>query len=107
MEKKNIYDKIPLSLQEELFTDLFTSDKVRIERIVSDGHESNQEEWYDQKEGEWVILLEGKAGIRKYDGSIIDLKKGDYLFIPAHEKHQVAYTSKEPKAVWLAIFITV
>ncbi|NEO01320.1 MAG: cupin, partial [Moorea sp. SIO3I7] len=31
------------------------------------------------------------------------LKPGDYLFIKAHQKHRVEYTSAEPPCIWLAV----
>jgi quercetin dioxygenase-like cupin family protein len=33
------------------------------------------------------------------------LKPGDYLFIPAHTRHHVAWTDGKEKTVWLAIHI--
>ena len=45
----------------EDFTDLFCSSHLRIERIVSHGHHSPPDFWYDQEETEWVILMEGEA----------------------------------------------
>ena len=33
----------------------------------------------------------------------IKLTAGDYLFIPAHQKHRVEYTSSRPPCIWLAV----
>ena len=52
---------------------------------------------------EWVILLPGEASLAYADGSKIKLTAGDYLLIPAHQKHRVEYTSSEPPCIWLAV----
>jgi cupin 2 domain-containing protein len=101
---ENIFDQIPFTLPEEITSTLFKSDKVRIERIVSAGQTSPENGWFDQDENEWVILLQGYAGITFEDTNEILLNQGDYLFIPAHKKHKVTFTSKSRKSVWLAIF---
>ncbi len=49
-------------------------------------------EWYDQDTDEWVILLQGEAILSYADGSETNLTPGDYLFIPAHQKHRVEYS---------------
>ena len=103
--KENIFDLIPDKLPEELTNVIHSADHVRIERIVSQGHTSPEDAWYDQDEDEWVILIDGFAGITFEDTSEILLNKGDYLFIPAHKKHKVTFTTHKRKSVWLAIFI--
>lgn len=60
-------DNIPTQLPEEVFTDIFTTDNFRVERIVSQGHASPEGFWYDQDRNEWVIVLEGAAHIRFED----------------------------------------
>ncbi len=103
----NLFNDIPDELTEELFTELATGGKVRVERIVSDGHVSPEGYWYDQEQNEWVLLISGSAvlaiesetGIEK-----IELQSGDYLLIPAHQRHRVESTSKTEKTIWLAIF---
>ena len=105
MKINSIYSSIPDNISEELIEELVTSKSVRIERIVSEGHASPKNFWYDQPENEWVLVLEGSAGIlleRKNDPVI--LQKGDYLNIPAHKKHRIMWTEKSRKTIWLAIF---
>ena len=34
-------------------------DKVKVERIISKGHKSPANFWYDQDQNEWVIILKG------------------------------------------------
>jgi len=101
---KNFLEDLPVSLESEVFEDVLTSDHVRIERILSNGQTSPDEGWYDQSEHEWVLVLEGAGQIEYEDGSNVSLKKGDYLYIPAHKKHRVSWTDPEQITVWLAIF---
>ena len=99
----NIFD-LPSSLpNKELFESLVATDNILIERIVSTGQTTPPGEWYDQERDEWVILLQGFASLAYADGSEIKLKAGDYLYIPAHQKHRVAHTSSEPPCIWLAV----
>lgn len=101
---KNFLEDLPVSLESEVFEDVLKSDHVRIERILSNGQTSPDEGWYDQSEHEWVLVLEGAGQIEYEDGSNVSLKKGDYLYIPAHKKHRVSWTDPEQITVWLAIF---
>ena len=99
----NIFD-LPSSLpNKELFESLVSADNILIERIISTGQTTPPGEWYDQDKDEWVILLQGEAVLAYADGSQIKLTAGDYLFIPAHQKHRVEYTSSEPPCIWLAV----
>ena len=100
----NIYADIPSSLPDEVFTDLISNDNVRIERILSHGHSSPEEGWYDQDEHEWVLVLEGQGVIEFADGRIVTLSKGDYINIAAREKHKVQGTDKDTVTIWLAVF---
>ena len=50
-----------------------------------------------------MILLQGEAELSYADGSTIKLSAGDYIFIPARQKHRVDYTSSEPPCIWLAV----
>ncbi len=105
MKINSIYSSIPDNISEELIEELVTSKSVRIERIVSEGHASPKNFWYDQPENEWVLVLEGSADIllEGESGPVI-LQKGDYLNIPAHKKHRIKWTEKNRKTIWLAIF---
>lgn len=98
----NLPESVPT---EELFETLLSTEGVVIERIISTGQTTPSGEWYDQNTGEWVILLQGEAKISYADGTTIKLRKGDYIFIPAHHKHRVEYTTSEPPCIWLAIHI--
>ena len=101
---KNIYENIPASFRDELIETISGKDNVRIERIVSSGHASTDNFWYDQKQNEYVILLKGEAGLLFEDSDdVVLLKPGDYIDIPAHTKHRVAWTSPGRDTVWLAV----
>ncbi|MCG5500624.1 cupin domain-containing protein [Ectothiorhodospira lacustris] len=100
----NIFDSLPKDLKSEVFEDIVRSSPVRIERIVSKGHASPDSGWYDQDENEWVMVVEGKASLIFEDGSKCDLSAGDYINIPAHVKHKVAWTDPDEITVWLAVF---
>ncbi len=102
----NLFDisQFDLSAKEEIVHSLISHRLVRIERIISYGQISN--EWYDQQEDEWVVLLQGNATlIFEEEQQEISMEKGSYLFIPAHKKHKVTFTSKQPPCIWLAIYL--
>lgn len=103
MNKSNIFDLIPATLKDELFEELISKDALKIERIVSHGHTTPQNEWYDQRNNEWVILLQGEAIISFLNEDEIRLKAGDYINIPAHKKHRVSWTKLDENTVWLAV----
>ncbi len=103
-ESKNIFSNVPEILSEEIFEELITSPGVRIERIVSRGHSSPEGFWYDQSNNEWVILLKGRAIVLFHgEESPVNLLPGDYINIPAHVKHRVAWTDPDQETVWLAV----
>jgi cupin 2 domain-containing protein len=104
LQLRNIRDRLPTNLESEVFEDLLCASHVRIERIVSQGHSSPEHGWYDQDENEWVLVIEGRACLVFADGSTYDLAAGDYLHIPAHTRHKVAWTDPHNVTIWLAIF---
>lgn len=104
MEKDNIYANIPLAIPEEICQELFQSASFKIERIISKGQATPPNFWYDQPKNEWIILLQGKAGLLFAENHrMIELKPGDYLNIPAHCRHRVEYTDMAGETIWLAI----
>ena len=98
----NLLADLPAQLPDELFTMLLDAADVRIERIVSHGHASAADFWYDQPQGEWVIVLRGAARLQFEDG-IVDIQPGDFINIPAHKKHRVEWTTPDEPTVWLAV----
>jgi cupin 2 domain-containing protein len=89
---------------EETVDTLYERPGLRIERIVSTGQATPDGEWYDQDSDEWVLVVKGRARVR-IDGEAEDreLGEGDFVFLPAHCRHRVAWTQREPPTVWLAI----
>jgi cupin 2 domain-containing protein len=78
---------------------------VSIERIVSMGHASPPDFWYDSPRAEWVVLLSGAAAL-EFEGEAepYPMKAGDHVLIDAHCRHRVAWTSDQEPSVWLAVY---
>ena len=103
MNVLNIFESIPSDMGDEIFDVLVEKDALRIERIISKGHQSPSVGWYNQEQDEWVIVLQGAAIITFEDGCDSKLGRGDYLHIPAHTKHKVSWTNPEIETIWLAV----
>jgi hypothetical protein len=99
----NLLTGLPEAKRAEVFTKLLARPGVRIERIVSRGQATPDDEPMVQDSDEWVLLLEGAAGIRIEDSDVVSLCPGDHLFIARGQKHWVAWTAKDRPSVWLAI----
>ncbi|BFM19245.1 cupin domain-containing protein [Gilvimarinus japonicus] len=102
----NLMGDIPAELTDELTQTLCNSASLRIERIVSKGHASESEFWYEQDEHEWVVLLSGGAVLQWSDGSFQSLAPGDYVLIPAGTRHRLEGTLADELSIWLAVFFT-
>jgi len=102
-EKKNIFENLPVELPEEIFEKVIESKDFLLERIVSGGHTSPPNFWYDQERNEFVLLLAGSAKILYDNGTSFSLLPGDYINIPAHQKHRVEETNRDQKTIWLAL----
>ncbi len=98
----NIFDNLPTIKIGEIFQEILFHKNVKIEKIISS--DSPDSTIYEQEQDEWVLLLEGKATLA-INNQLINLEKGDYLYIPAHTPHQVIKTSSQPLCIWLAIHI--
>ena len=96
----------PRPLAEEVIDVLLKRAPVRIERIVSTGQITPEEKWYDQDADEWVLLVSGAARLR-VEGETEDraLEEG-WIVLPAHCRHRVTWTRREPPTVWLAIHVS-
>jgi cupin 2 domain-containing protein len=103
-DRGNLLASLPQGLATEQTIELLANANVRIERIVSTGQASPPGFWYDQDWAEWVLVLTGSAGLL-IDGEAEPrvLRPGDYLLIPAHRRHRVAWTEAERPTVWLAV----
>ncbi len=90
--------------ENEEVSEILVRDGLRIERIVSMGHQSPPDFWYEQPWDEWVLLLSGAARLRfEKEADARPLAAGDYVFIPAKTRHRVDWTSLDHPTVWLAV----
>lgn len=104
--KNNLFDDIPMSLEQEEFRTLFRSATTRIERIVSRGHRSPPDFWYDQAWDEWVVLVKGSAALQfEGDPGEMTLGPGDAVLIPSGVRHRVIRTDNQSETIWLAVHI--
>ena len=101
----SIFAGLPQSTAtDEQFSELLKRPGLRIERIVSTGQCSPAGFWYDQPEGEWVLLIQGKARLRFADeAEARQFKAGDFVDIAPHRKHRVDWTAPGQPTIWLAI----
>lgn len=104
MNPNSLLTNLPSDRSTEVFETLAKGDSVRIERIVSHGHTSPENGWYDQKEDEWVLVVRGRARIAFEDGREVEMHAGDHLTLPAHCRHRVSYTATDEPTIWLAVF---
>ena len=101
---RNLFGALPAKSAPEQFIELLTRPGLRIERIVSNGQASPPGFWYDQPDGEWVLVVQGEASLRFADeDQPRQLKAGDFIDIAAHRRHRVEWTTPEQQTIWLAI----
>lgn len=104
LSRLNLFENLPENSAGEHFQTLCQSRRVRVERIVSRGHASPEDFWYDQDEHEFVLMMQGRAGlILEGNSEELRLQAGDCLLIPAHCRHRVAWTAPEQDTIWLAV----
>ena len=101
---KNIFWGTSQFTIEEIFETLLKTEDFRLERIISSGQATPFGEWFDQDSNEWVVLLSGSAGLL-FEGEkeVSTMHPGDYIHIPAHQRHRVEWTDPEQKTVWLTL----
>jgi hypothetical protein len=75
---ENLFTLPPELPAEEVFTTLFATQQVRIERIISHGQTTPPGEWYDQPQDEWVMVLQGEGHL-SYDNGHRGCSKGGRL----------------------------
>jgi cupin 2 domain-containing protein len=104
MMADNLFADVPHQLSDEQIITLLEAPNVRIERIVSTGHATAPDQWYDQDQAEWVLVLAGSAGVT-FEGEAAPrrLEPGSYVHIAAHVRHRVAWTDPATPTIWLAI----
>lgn len=98
----NLFAQLPPKLPAELVTTLLKSATIRIERIVSQGQASPPGFWYDQEQHEWVLLVQGAARLQ-FEDDLVAMLPGDFVHIPAHQRHRVAWTTPDEPTIWLAV----
>jgi cupin 2 domain-containing protein len=88
----------------ERFDVLLERTGLKIERIVSHGQASPPGFWYDQPQGEWVLVVAGAARLRFEDEPAARaLAAGDSLDIAAHRRHRVEWTDPAGPTIWIAV----
>ena len=104
MKPNNLFSQIPDARVAEVVEEILRTSQFKLERIVSGGQATPPGEWYDQNTNEWVILLRGSA-VLLFDGEAdkVVLRPGDYIHIPARQRHRVERTDPEEKTIWLAL----
>ncbi len=104
MKKFNFFENIVTDRNEEIFEEILSEPGIKIERIISSGQATPPGEWYDQATAEWVILLQGSAGIFfEGEDELIKMQPGDYLYIPPHKRHRVEFTDNNQTSLWIAV----
>jgi cupin 2 domain-containing protein len=98
----NLFADLPQHLPKELVQTLLQAADVRIERIISHGHASAADFWYEEPQAEWVIVLQGAARLQFEDG-MIEMQVGDFINIPAFKRHRVDWTTPDQPTVWLGV----
>src|SRR6516162_7152395 len=103
MSAGNLFADVPHRLAGEQVQELLTAPNVTIERIVSTGHSTAANRWYDQERAECVLLLAGSAGLLfESETEPIRLQPGSYVHIPARRRHRVEWTDLAVPTVRLA-----
>jgi cupin 2 domain-containing protein len=101
----SLFADLPRSTaSDEQISELLTRRGLRIERIVSTGQCSPPGFWYEQPDGEWVLLIRGAARLRFADETEArPLRPGDFADIAPHRRHRVDWTDPDQPTIWLAI----
>ncbi len=102
----NLFAAVDRAAGTERAEPLLARSGVVIERIVSTGQTSPAGFWYDDPRDEWVVLLAGAAALQfeSAGGATRRLLPGDYVHIPAHCRHRVAWTDPSAPTIWLAVY---
>lgn len=101
----NLLAGLPARLPEERFDLLLRRPGARLERIVSTGQATPPGQWLSQDHEEWVLLLEGAAGLTLEGEAALTLGPGDCLLIPAGRRHRVDWTRADGPTAWLALHL--
>jgi len=101
----SLFADLPRSTaSDEQISELLSRRGLCIERIVSTGQCSPPGFWYDQPDGEWVLLIRGAARLHFADeAEARPLHPGDFVDIAPHRRHRVDWTDPGQPTIWLAI----
>lgn len=102
-DRQNFLENVPTSIPDEIFETIISTPNLKIERIISKGHKSELDFWYDLDQSEWILLVKDEARLQ-FEDKFIHLIPGDHLSIIPHQKHRVDWTTPEEETIWLAIF---
>ena len=104
MNAGNLFADLPTDHSTETNEQLLQTDHFLLERIVSFGQATPPSEWLDQHRPEWVLLLQGSAGLLiQGESEPRVLRPGDHVLIPTHARHRVEWTDSEEPTIWLAL----
>jgi len=103
IRNRNIFSGLPAAKKREVFQTLARGKAFKIERIVSCGQTTPKGKWLCSKTEEWVVVLRGRARLCFKKARELELRAGDFVFIPAHMCHRVDWTHPAKKTVWLAV----
>lgn len=96
----NIYEMPEFPINDEVISVLTQNDRIRIERIISTGQQSD---WYDREEGRFVILLEGRAQLVFEGKRMITMEKATPCKSPSPEASGCLYFNGS--ALYLAVCV--
>ncbi|WP_296660845.1 cupin domain-containing protein [Paraburkholderia sp.] len=104
----NLFVGIEHEATDERFDRLVTRRGLVIERIISTGQANPDGFWYDDPREEWVVVLTGAAALQFEADMPVrrQLLPGDYVHIPAHCRHRVAWTDETVPTVWLTVYFS-
>ena len=92
-------------LGQERIVVVLASPHLRLELIESCQFANPAGFWYDQRDWEWVMVLQGEAVLRFADeDQARRLRAGDSLLITPGRRHRVEATDPAPGTRWLALF---
>lgn len=100
MRTGNLYADADPPVDGERFKTLLGHRNLVVERIVSSARIAPSE--YVQTQDEWVAMIRGEATL-EVAGASVELRSGDYVFLPAGTPHSVRRVSEG--ALWLAIHL--
>lgn len=102
---ENIFERVLGGEGREQLVTLLEAPGLRLEHILSHGQATAVDDWYDQLQPEWVVLLQGTAKLRFEGDGMLELTSGDSILIPAHARHRVESCSQDAR--WLALHFQV